>query len=202
MNKLLEIGQWIACEDGIGQVLSIKEVYRESFEESKEGEKVGELRQTNAICKILCDFDGRIKKRKRIKSFLQKHCTPITSNYQQIIDSIKNDYPSDYYAYILYDDILEVSNVIRLRYKVSKEYFVAIHQSIERIRNRLLPAFTFKDFAKEIKKENVPINLKNFIGYGCEYDRNEIIEIILNNRFYKQKGKEKIFDWVKVVYEE
>ncbi len=198
MSELFDIGAWIECEDGLGQVLFVRQLYRDSFEESRQNEKVGELRQVNVICKLLCGFNGKIKKSKRIKSYLFKHCDLISDKHLEVVKRIKLDEPEEYHKYILYDDDFEVSNVVRLRYRVDSNELPHIDGQIEKIRNKLLPAFTFKDFSKEFKKMGFSFNLDDFISYKHEYKREEIVELVFNNRAYKTKGKDKVFDWVKI----
>lgn len=199
MKKQLNIGQWIECENGLGQVLCIRELYRESFEEPMNEEKIGELRMTIAIVKIFCDFNGKIKSRGLIQSFLQKHCDEISSKNMKMVNTIIENNDSAYRKYTLYDDKLDLGNVISLKYFVDINKISEIKSDIQELRTKLLPIFTFKEFKKEFVKKDYGFKLENFITYKMQYNRSEIVEIILNNRLYKVKGKEKLFDWVKII---
>ena len=62
-----EIGQWINTDEYFAQIIAINEEYVEKYSYAYfDGKKVGEYMGDILICKVLCDFNGKIKKRNRI----------------------------------------------------------------------------------------------------------------------------------------
>jgi hypothetical protein len=67
MSNSFEIGQWVELIEGIGQVIYVRENFVEKFtEEYFEGKKVGAYIYDVVVCKLLCDFNGKIRKKNRV----------------------------------------------------------------------------------------------------------------------------------------
>lgn len=188
MNRF-EIGQWMECEDGYGQILYIRDLFVESFSIDQGEKRIGDFLRTIFICKILCDFDGKIKKRKRINSYTS--INPIKKiNLEQVKKIKKNE--KEYYDYIHYEDKIDICRQIFLVYKTDASNKEELKSQIAEINNRLQPAFTFKEFVKECKKSNFPFKVEDFVRYGQAYGKS-IIRLRLDSFLYKTKGAESIF---------
>lgn len=200
MSQTLELGQWVVSEDGLGQVLSLHKHHRESFEEAFHGEKVGQITHVFAICKILCDFSGKIRKNKLLKVYQTKHIKPVSQDQKQLISHIQIHQVEAYQRYLFYDEKPGPTNSISLLFKVGGQHFKDIDRKIKEIRQHLPHFFRFKAFKKAFRQTSMPFELENYLRYGTEYSRDDTIQLVFHNHGYKTIGKEKIFDAISVIY--
>jgi hypothetical protein len=70
MDKLnFELGQWVSTEDGYGQIMYIRAFFVEDYENNRKEMKNGDFKRYLFICKILCNFSGKLKTSNRIKVY-------------------------------------------------------------------------------------------------------------------------------------
>lgn len=100
-NKIFEIGEWVRTEDGIGQVLYNREVYFQEFHQYTRQGKKGEFIKMLYICKILCGFDGKIKNRFKINTYIS--ISSIYEKEKKYIEQIRLKQHEKYVKYILYE---------------------------------------------------------------------------------------------------
>lgn len=77
---MFEIGQWVSCEEGIGQVLYVRNQYAEEFysEAVDKNLKKGEVLKQFLVIKIFLNHKGKPKKGKRIVFNQSKYCNILT----------------------------------------------------------------------------------------------------------------------------
>jgi hypothetical protein len=190
-----EIGQWIECEDGYGQIIHIRDFFVEPFKtDTKKEEKVGDFLRQIYVCKILCGFKGEIKKQSRISIYTS--IAPLADKAFEIVNDIKLKQIGEYYNYIHYEDKYDICKQVFLAYRIGDDNSFDIKDiktRISEINRNLYPSFTFKEFSIEFKKYNFPFKLEEFIRYDDHSYINEKIELRFDSRMYKVKGKETIF---------
>lgn len=190
-EKLFDIGQWVATEDGFGQVIYNRNLFYEEFSLAVQDVKIGSFNRTVYICKILSDFDGRVKK--RLKLDLYTSINSLNKKEVKIINRIKSDFPEKYNQYVLFEPTSNLTRQIFLEYKVEDKEIAKIHADIEGISKDLPRSFTFKELKKASKASALPFAISDFIKHNETKNREECITIRLDSERYKMKRKEAIF---------
>ncbi len=191
-NKIFELGQWVGTEDGYGQILDIRPLYVENYETDRRERKNGEFIRNIFICKILCDFNGKVKTKIRVYTSINN----LSKEGAALVKAIKQKQPSDYLNYIIFDDKIDVCRQIFLDYKLPTKSDVIVEelkQKISHIEKGLLPAFTFKEFLEKCRENQFLVDVEKFIPYGYTIKEEEKITIRLDSYRYKVKGKESVF---------
>jgi hypothetical protein len=189
MDKIFHIGQWVATEDGYGQIIYIRKIFSESF--SKDNSDNGTFLRMIYLCKIFCNFKGKIKKSHQLRSYTR--VDSLTPKKITFVDEIKEANNDKYLNYIYYDDKVNLKKQIFLTYEIDKSNVKSIEEKINSINSEIKPSFTFKEFIKESKNQNLPINLKNFKKYGETFNRSNVIDLRFDSELYKVKGNNSIF---------
>ncbi|HEY0652689.1 MAG TPA: hypothetical protein VGD65_06155 [Chryseosolibacter sp.] len=194
-----ELGQWVTTEDGYGQVMYIRSFYIEDYETQRRERRNGAFIRYIFICKILCDFNGKIRKNKRINIYTS--ISKLDKDGAAYVKGIKLDQPGEYAKYIVHDDKVDICRQLFLDYQVVNKSSLNIEEvgaKLAEIELNLLPAFTFKEFVDECRKQNFPIDLKLLVPYGYSAKKEERITLRLDSYLYKVKGKEAIFHGVRM----
>lgn len=196
-----DIGQWVACSLGYGQIIYIRAYYIEDYENHRQGRKNGEFIMYMYIIKILCGFDGRIKKSNRIIN--STSIEPIDKQGKEFVEKIKKELKDEYNKYILYDEKNSLNYQLFLEYKLDKLDFDIdkIEDKFYEFVNQLNPSFTYKEFSKLFKEYDFPFKLENLNGYALS-DRLEgpKVQLRFDSKLYKTKDKEAIFDNVRIFF--
>ncbi len=192
-----ELGQWVGTENGYGQIMYIRPYFVEDYENDRKGRKNGEFIQFIYVCKILCGFDGKIKKSKRINIYTS--ISQIDKDGLVHLKDIRENQKKEYEKYILYDDKISIYDELFVKYKLDivdydKEF---VEKQIKQINIRLYPAFTYKEFIKVFKEYDFPFQSENIVQYG--HNISNYIELRFDSNLYKIKDKEVVFDNVKVI---
>lgn len=191
-----ELGEWVGTESGYGQIMYIRAYYVEDYDNSIEKKKKGSFLKFIYICKILCDLNGKIINKRRIKVFTS--IEKIDNIGEEFVQKIKNVHPEDYTKYILYDEKYNITNQIFRSYKIDNysSFKNLISNVILKVNNNLYPSFTYKEFIKEVNNEfnilNIDIDFENIISFGD--DDRESLTLRFDSQLYKTKGKEVVFD--------
>ena len=194
-----ELGQWVTTEDGYGQVMYIRPFYIEDYETNRKERKNGEFIRYIFICKILCNFNGKIKINNRINIYTS--ISKLDKEGVGFVKDIKKNQPDEYAKYIVHDDKVDVCRQMFLDYQVVNKANLNIEevqQKLIDIEINLYPAFTFKEFMAECLKQNFPIDLKMLVPYGYSAKKEERITLRFDSYLYKVKGKEAIFHGVRL----
>jgi hypothetical protein len=197
-NELpFELGQWVTTEDGYGQVMYIRPLYVEDYENNRKGRRNGEFIRNIFICKILCDFNGKIRRKINVYTSMSK----LDKEGARLVKEIKKNQPDEYARYIVHDDKVDICGQLFRDYKVvnkSSLNIEEVQQKLAEIEMNLYPAFTFKEFVAECAKQNFPIDLKQLVPYGYSVKEEERIMLRFDSYLYKVKGKEAIFHGVRL----
>ncbi|MBC7884148.1 MAG: hypothetical protein H7X99_01635 [Saprospiraceae bacterium] len=194
-----EIGQWVSTEDGYGQILYIRPFYVEEYEINRLGRKNGEFMRYIFICKILCNFQGKIKKSKRIIAFTS--ISKIDNEGIRIVNAIKKDDNQEYIKYIFYDDKIGIRRELFLGFRLEELNFnrdILLNNILE-INRRLFPSFTYKEFATMFCEYEMPFKLSNLIEYGS--GNKGSVGLRFDSNLYKVKDKEAVFDDVRIFFQ-
>lgn len=192
MDKIFEIGTWVATEDGYGQVLFNRKLYIEEFTLAFNKGKIGDFERTIYLCKILCGFNGKIKSRFSIKVYTS--IQELNEKEENLVQKIKVDNPEGYKNYITEEGKELLTGQVFLTYKIDDNQVEEVLEKISTINRKLKPFFTFKEFAKEFKKNDMPFSYKDFYKYGYSYNRSEVISLRFDSLLYATKKKESIFN--------
>lgn len=192
-----ELGEWVGTENGYGQIMYIRTYFVEEYENKLNNIKKGKFIKFIYICKILCDFNGKLKKNQRIKAFTV--IDKIDKKGLFLVQKIKGEQTEEYMKYISYEDKQNITQQLFRSYLLDDYDFNKenISQIIKKINDKLYPSFTYNEFKEEIKNYELPFKIENIISYG-DGDK-ETITLRFDSQLYKTKGKEVIFDNVKVI---
>lgn len=198
-EELFDIGEWVATEDGFGQILFNRNLYFEEFAKANGNHKFkhGTFHQTVYLCKILCDFDGSIKK--RIKLELYTSVSKLKVNEKTLVNKIKRENPVGYKKYLLSEPKENVTRQVFLEYNIDDDELEVVNQEISKILSNLPRTFTFKEFKKEGNNSNLPFNISEFIKHNEKTDRSKCVTIRFDSQLYRTKGKESLFDNIRVI---
>ncbi len=192
-----ELGQWVITDDGYAQIMYIRPFFVEDYENNRQSRKNGEFIRYVYVCKVLCGFDGKIRKAKRINIYTS--INPIDEKGLYHFNYIKENLKEEYVKYLIYEDKISICKQLFLYFRLDELDFneEITKTQIKEINNILYPTFTYRDFAKEFKKYNFPFKLENLLEYG-EGNKNCIL-LRFDSYLYKVKDKEVIFDYVRVM---
>lgn len=196
-----ELGQWVEASGGYGQIIYIRPFFVEDYEINRKGRKNGEFIRFIYICKILCDFDGKIKKTNRFSVNTSIH--PISKEGKLFVKSIKFEQIEEYQKYILYDQKNSIKGELFLNYRLDTIDFDLdfIENQFYDLISNLNFGFTYKEFANLFKKYNFPFKLENLDGYALSdtLDGSKIM-LRFDSQLYKTKDKEAIFDYARIFF--
>ena len=197
-----ELGQWVTCSLGYGQIMYIRAYYIEDYENHRQGRKNGEFIRYMYIIKILCGFDGKIRKSNRIIN--STSIEAIDEQGLKFVEKIKKEQKEEYNKYILYDEKVSLTRGLNLDYKLDTINYDEnqVIEQLNEIYYSLSPSFTYKEFANEFRKYEFPFKLENLLEYGWIYGSEQKILAVITLRFesvlYKTKDKQAIFNDVKI----
>lgn len=196
MDCKLKIGQWVDAFEGIGQVLSIHDFFVEEFSpEAVKGQEIGDFLRTIVVYKMLCDFDGKIRKRKLILSCNANMCSPISQESQLIINSIQAEKTEIFRKYLDFKDKKPLGELVDIWFSLPIEHIKEIQEKIAIINNELNTPFTYPTFVEKVNQHYVNIDLNSM----HDQDRQGISNFIIS--FYNQelivRNKRCVFSGVK-----
>ncbi len=192
MDKIFEIGSWVSTEDGYGQVLFNRQLYIEEFTLATKSGKKGELERVMYICKVLCGFEGKIKSRFLVKNYTSVQ--ELSKKEEKLVQKIKAENPEGYKNYITEEGKEVLMRQVFLTYKVDDNQVDEVLEKINTINRQLKPSFTFKEFAKEFKKNDMPFSYQDFHKKGQSYNRSEVVSLRFDSFLYATKKKESVFN--------
>ena len=192
MNKLFEIGEWVSDGIYIGQVLSIRNLYVEKYTADYfEDKKLGSFKATLATIKVLCETDGKIKKRDRIASYNMDYFKQVNQEESTLIQSIKSNQPEEYEKYILYDQKKDIFSVSYIGFSIVMSELDNIQEKIQSILQALPNAFTLTEFIKESQLQKLPLDFDTGTGSTIYDEGNFELQFINSN--YRVINKKRIF---------
>jgi hypothetical protein len=197
MEKLkFELGEWVGTDHGYGQIMYVRPFFAEDYENQLHIYKKGTFKRYVYICKILCGFDGKIRKTKRINIYTV--VDSIDKNGKAFVKEIKQNQNEEYLKYIFYDDKKDLTSQKFVYYKLDHFDFKnkEIEEKLYLMYQNLEGAFTYKEFMKEFKKHDMPFKLENIIEYGGAIGSESSVCLRFDSRMYKVKNNEAVFYWV------
>ena len=197
MNKIFDIGSWVSTEDGLGQIIFNRELYFEEFSLTSLDVKKGELDRIIYIYKILCDFNGKIKSNNQIKS--STIVNEVNKKEEKLIQHIIKTDPVAYSKYIVHEGNKLPVRQIFLNFKIKQSDVEKVTQKIDLINTNLKSSFTFQEFVKEFKNQDMPFSYKDYYRQDQVYDRSEVISIRFDSFLYRTNGKKSIFTNVSAI---
>lgn len=196
-NRNFESGDWIDTLDGIGQVLLVKAEYVEEFifDSVRKGKNIGDVDHISVIYKLLCDYDGKLRKRNKIATANINACDPISKQSKLVLGSIKEKNSDAYKEFIelRYEDRKPILHVFS--FNISKDYLYILDE-VNRINEGISHPFVFKELNCYLKAE-----------YGLDLLKQEKIEhtecyidiSLINEDFSINERKERLFNKIKIV---
>lgn len=189
---LSQVGQWVQLTEGIGQVLVVRAIHVEKYTtEYYEGKKVGEYIDDVLICKLLCDFSGKIRKKNRILATRSAYCEPLDRESRDTLSKIKKQIPDEYRRYLIYDEKADIGGSVSIEFSLSSERIKEVEEEISRIKTCLPTSFTFKEFLKIAKETGLSLDFESSRIYTPGKGQN--FSLIFFNRLYKSINKERIY---------
>jgi hypothetical protein len=177
-------GDWILAAGGIGQVVSCEPLFVEEFY-LKEGQSVGDLEKVDVFFKLLCDFEGKLRKRNRFEVVREEYCKKIRAQDMKLIEKIKSSSPHEFAKFEAASETIGLVN--GLEYKIPEEQLeLTIHRLQEAIKTLPVP-FTYPEFVEACKIEGLNLIEKR----AAPVDRNLTIQ--LYNEWGKTREKRRLF---------
>lgn len=192
--------QWIVTEEGICQVISTHDYYIEEYSlEYLEGNSdIGDFSKTICVYKILCDYEGNIRKRNIVKYANAKYFGPVSKKYKPTIEKVKKESPDEFERFIKFTSK-------KKPFLVETFFFCYEEQSalndlklaVEEIGAELGDAFSFQDFKDAVIKEKLDINFSK-ANINSELRPADFIIALYNNDLIV-RNKQAIFAGLRVI---
>lgn len=194
-----EQGQWIDALDGIGRVEFSQDHYVEEFHFEWEGhkqelptdrvKKLGDHLQTVVVYKLLCKFDGKLRKRGLLTSCNARYCNELEKKSKAVLEKIKTGQPDAYQRFLDYREKKPFGAVIGLEIVVTTESAPLIEGKLRAITENLACPYTFDEFNELAKRED--LDLLGDIGSRTSDDL--VIGIHMFNEMFKVRDKRALF---------
>jgi hypothetical protein len=120
----------------------IRPFYVEDYETDRKERKNGEFIRNIFICKILCDFKGKIKSKDRISTYTS--ISKLDKEGAAFVKDIKANQYDEYAKYIVHDDKVDICRQVFLDFQVvnkSSLNMEEVEQKLAVIEMNLYPCF-------------------------------------------------------------
>lgn len=157
--KLIK-GQWVCALEGLAQIISIHDFYVEEFSpEYMEGKKKpGEYSHSICVYKLLCDYNGKIRKRSLVQYSNIDMCEPVTGEYQILLDKVKTQNLTEFERH----QNLTVKKTpvppVKLFFRYQNADLASLNAGINAINHELDKPFIFPDFKKAVENHGLDID--------------------------------------------
>ena len=143
------VGDWIDAYDGIGIVLSVNPIYVEEY--SRELDKtVGDELQKIIVYKIFCNYEGKVIKRKVVRSCSDSLCSIMSDDSKGVLEkAIEEDKP--YYNKFISLSESEIHNEITVWMQLPALKLDDLKDKLIDMSNVQTNGFTILDILKEVK---------------------------------------------------
>lgn len=187
-------GDWIDGYDGIGQIQQIAEYFIEEYrQEYLRDKQIGAPLHTLIAYKMLCNFDGKLRKRNNFISCDASFCSPISSDSRSIIDDVKNKYCEEF------ENFLNLKLVDPLKHDITSWLLVPesmsqkVADAINEFNGNVSNDFTFDQLIHFVDEKFPGIDL--FDTSNMRTANNVVL--VLDNRGFKVNEKRALFSGVK-----
>ncbi|EWH10672.1 hypothetical protein DS2_07563 [Catenovulum agarivorans DS-2] len=198
MTDHIKVNDWVDALEGIAQVIEIKKIYKEEYPLSslppRECE-VGELLNTIIIHKILCNFEGKIRKRNHVLHCSTEVCTPLCNESKGVLNELKRTKRQELEKFKIISQTKDFSNYVNTWIRVKGD---DVQQVIDFI-NRDFEAsiFKFSDVIDALKSEFNYEESWHFFANEAENTKQIVLK--LNNTNYRFEGKKAVFTSVQAL---
>lgn len=190
MKTKFQPGDWIIATGGIGQVVRSEQIYAEEFD-MDDALSIGDPVKVYVFYKLLCDFEGKLRKRYRLQMAREKSCQKPRAKDAKLIEKIRSSSPVDFAKFEEASETLGILNGIE--YAIPKDQLESTYRKLQEAINRLPTPFTYPDFMEACKNQGLnPIGEK-----GESIERN--LEVRLYNEWGKTRDKRRLFTEAQVL---
>jgi len=162
----IKTNDWVMVDDGLAQVLSMHDLHIEEFmpdyympDYNGGRTKVGDFLQTMCVYKLLCDYDGKLRKRNRILSCNAAYCSPLDREYEIVIQKLERLNPDELERFRKVELKKPIRHVFPMFFHQDGLDLEAIQSEVELIGDNLPKPFVFSDFVAELKNRSVDLDL-------------------------------------------
>ena len=159
-----------------------------------DGKKVGEYIGDTLICKVLCDFNGKIKKQNRIIIASSNLSRTLKADEKKVIREIKDKQPEEYRNYVTYNEKSTIGESLSIYLSLSEQEIEKAIDEINLVSEKLPNTFTFKEFIKIAKPLNFSLNFDKSLGYQPGWG--ETFSVNFFSPLSKTVNKQKIYSRV------
>lgn len=203
-----EPGDWIDALDGVGRVEFSVDVHVEEFHAEWEGhkdrepedggKKLGDPLLTMVIYKMLCKFNGKLRKRDLLQSCNASLCGPIDAESRAVIEKIQSEQPEAYKKFSDYREKKPFGSVVNLAQPVTPESAASVEQSLKATIEKLATPFTFDALHALARDEGLDL----LADRGKAIDRaapDLVLTVQLFNDLFKVRGKRALFTEIEIL---
>jgi len=162
----IKTGDWIMVDKGLAQVLSVQDLYIEEFMPdyylpayNDGGTKVGDFLRTMCVYKLLCNYDGKLRKRNRILSCNAEYCTPLSREYEAVVEKLGQQSPDELERFRKIELEKPIQHVFPMYFRQEGLDLETLQNEVERISEDLAKPFVFSDFVAELKNRSVDLDI-------------------------------------------
>lgn len=145
---------------------------------------------TLVLYKLLCDFEGKIRKRSLVQCEEIKSCEILTKSSAIIRDNIKDNFTKEYKKFLNYKIKMPVSNVVTSLINVPEEYVKEIEVFINECFDT---PFTYADLLEKIGEHFTMIDLDIYSLHRSFSRTKNNLQLILFNDDYLVDGRRAVF---------
>ena len=145
-------GDWVDGLNGIGKLISLHPVHADELDNLIRNDQLTSKLRDIAIYKVLCDFDGNIKKRISFAHGNTSICTPISKESKKIIESITSSQPEVISTFDSKTTNKEFGEWLDVRIQYEEKLF----SNLEAV-SQTIKIFTFLEFIEKIKSSGISV---------------------------------------------
>lgn len=185
-------GDWIDGFDGIGQVVSIHEIYADELHLIGHGDRnFGDHVIDIVVYKMFCSFDGKVRKRNHFLSCNKSYCSPLSEQSTAVLDKVKEQESEHYRKYLT----LRASKSIggwSYYYLPCDESFESYKEKIEATGKNIPKPFAFFEYKEALSKIGFNVGL----GYAKASIKKPYVTLSFFNEGYLSKKRVRVFSHV------
>ena len=191
-DQIMNVGDWADGFEGIGEVLSIHTIYSDEIDVINDSDRMlGEHAMDVVVYKMLCDFEGKLRKRSHFLSCNKSLCTPICEESRSVLEKIKAQEPEAYEKFKSLSPKKSQGEWHYL-YLPSDDRFHSHKDRIEEVATSISKPFSYMQYKEALKGVGFDI--------GCKYIETSIekqyVTLSFYNEGYLHKNNERLYSRV------
>jgi len=157
----LKAGDWVVNEDGIAQVVSMHSTYIEEFSINylNGSQAIGDLEYELCAYKVLCNFDGKPRKRNIRLVMNAEYCEPVSGEYLALLSNFKVKHPREYARFTDFKSKVPIKRSYHLSFHYRHPDLSGLIESVAAIDSELPKPFVFSDFDKLAKTKKLNLDI-------------------------------------------